>query len=143
MSGITRLSALEIFSNPKDLEIIIAHGKETKKYGFLISRGPGHNFKIILEAKPFSEKPEEVVDTIKQLLEGIQKITKEDLKNKDNLITQILNPDGEELDESNILNQELIDRIIKELQNKKIASTYKMFKGGGKEETKVKSIKKK
>ena len=77
--SISMFSALEIFTNPNDLEIVI--GKE-KKDG------------------------------------------KDD---KENFLSGILNPDREAIDQSKILNLDLIARIVEELRQHQVASTYKMF----------------
>ena len=126
MSGISRLEALEIFSNPTDLEIIITEDKKSKKYGIAFCRGPGHNFKLMLSADPYTEEFKDVINAARTILEGIYQAMTEELKNPESLIVQFLNPENNQLDESKSLNPELIDRIIKELKEHRIASTYKM-----------------
>ena len=69
--GISMITALEIFSNPSDLKFSIVKEKKSKKLGFVITRGPGHNDKILLSSGLFAEKPEEAIASIKEILEFI------------------------------------------------------------------------
>ena len=124
----TMLTALEIFTNPHDLEISI--GQEKKgigKYALLICRGPGHNFKLMISSTPFAEKVEDAVLVIKEILEvTVEAVTKE-FKERTSVLSQYLNPDGKTIDQSKVLNADWINRILEELRTKQVASTYKMY----------------
>jgi len=126
MSGISRLIALEIFTNPSDLEIIIGQEKSSGKYAIAIMRGPGHNFKMMLDSEPFAENFEDALKTAREILEIIQQAITKELKDPENLVIQILNLDKQAIDQSKVLNPDLINRIVDELRKHKIASTYKM-----------------
>jgi hypothetical protein len=128
------ITALEIFTNPADLEIIIGQDKEGAKFAVGIFRGPGHNFKPMLTSQPFAEKLEDAVEAIKRTLELIHEVlTKdcEDRKSLPSLSSQCLNPDGLEIDLFEVLNLELITRILEELRRHRVASTYKMLAHAG------------
>ena len=126
MSGISRLTALEIFTNPSDLEIVIGQEKKSGKYAIAIMRGPGHNFKMMLDTEPFTEKFEDALEAVRNTLETVQQAMTKELEDPENLVTQFLNPDNQALDQSKALNPDLINRIMEELRKHKIASTYKM-----------------
>lgn len=118
-------TALEIFTNPYDLEFVVGEGNDgSGKFGFYISRGPGHSFKLLLSSKAFGDKPEEVVIYIQEILRGIQAQSSEILSNKDCALSQILNPEGKELDQLEVLNESFIDRILESLRSSRRASTY-------------------
>jgi len=126
MSGISRLTALEIFTNPSDLEIVIGQEKSSGKYAIVIMRGPGHNFKTMLDSEPFTEKFEDALEAMKTILETVQQSVTKELEDPKNLTSQFLNSDSQAIDQSRVLNPDLINRIMNELRRHKVASTYKM-----------------
>jgi hypothetical protein len=126
MSGISRLTALEIFTNPNDLEIVIGQEKSSGKYAIAIMRGPGHNFKMMLDSESSIENFEDAFRAVKETLETIQQAMTKELGDPENLVTQFLNPDSQVIDQSKTLNPDLINRIMDELRRHKVASTYKM-----------------
>ncbi len=125
------ITALEIFTNPSDLEITIEQEKEGAKFAVGIFRGPGHNFKPMLTSQPFAEKLEDAVETIKRTLESIHEALTKDFADRKSLPSQYLNPDGLEIDQSKVLNPKLIARILNELRQHRVASTYKMLASVG------------
>jgi len=129
--GISMITALEIFTNPGDLEIIIGQEKEEAKFTIGIFRGPGHNFKPMLTSQPFAETQEDAVEAIKGTLESIREALTKDFADRKSLPSQYLNPDGLEIDLSKVLNPELIARILEELRQHRVASTYKMLAPAG------------
>ena len=119
------LTALEIFTNPNDLEITIGRKKGDRKFAIGIFRGPGHSFKPLLTSEPFAEKFEGAVEAVKDTLEHIQQAVMKEFEDKDSIPSQYLNPDSRALDQSKILNPDLINRILDELRQHKVARTYR------------------
>jgi hypothetical protein len=119
--GMSLITALEIFSNAYDLEIVIAKEAEGKQYTICISRGPGHNFKSMLSSAPFSEDLEKVIGAIKNTLEAAYAAANAEFAKPDGLLGSIL-----DVDHKNILTPTLIAWICQELRTKQIASTYKI-----------------
>jgi len=68
-----------------------------------------HRFKLMVNSQPFAEKPEEAIASVKKMLEGIQKRLAE-----------------EGVDQSNMLTQDLINRIEQQLLRHREANTYTM-----------------
>lgn len=126
MAGISRATALEIFTNPTDLEFTISQEEGGRKFAVGIYRGPGHNYKPMLTSEPFAKTLDEAVETVKVILEAIVKTETEGLNDQRSLVTQILNPDNRPVDQSKVLNAELIARIVDELRLHKKASTWEM-----------------
>jgi len=127
MSGISLVTALEIFSNPNDLEISIKQeGGGT--FSIEISRGPGHNFKLLLTTTPFPATKEDAVAVVVEILQGIHKISTEELRSRTGIVSQILNPEGLEISRSSTLNLDRITLIANELRRNGRASTYRMFR---------------
>jgi hypothetical protein len=124
--GIGMFTALEIFTNPGDLEITIGQEKVGAKFAIGIFRGPGHNFRPILTSQPFAEKLEDAVEAIRGTLESIREALTKDFADRKSLPSQYLNPDRQEIDPSKVLNQDLIRRILEELRAHGKASTCKM-----------------
>jgi len=127
--GITRLTALEIFTNPNDLRLSVVReeGKgESGKYAILITRGPGHSFKLLLSSQPFAATVDEAARDIGEILEFIRQNATKDLERPDDGLAQFLNPGGQPVDQSRVLNEELIDRILIELRAHRFADTCQM-----------------
>lgn len=64
MSGISMMTALEIVTNPKDLQILLTQDKVNGKYAIVIYRGPGHNFKLLISSIPYFEKIDSALDEV-------------------------------------------------------------------------------
>jgi len=126
MSGISRLTALEIFTNPNDLEIVIGQEKSSGKYAIAIMRGPGHRGKLLIDSEPTIEKFEDALEAVKTILEGIQQFMTKEFEDPKSLVSQFLKSDDQIIDNSKTLNPDLINRIMDKLRKRKIASTYKM-----------------
>ena len=130
--GLTMITALEIFTNPGDLEIGIGQEKNgARRYCFGIYRGPGHNCKALLTSEPFAETKEIVIVEVGKILGIIHDVAMKELKNPESLISQFLNPDGQEVEPSRVLNSDLISRILEELRAKGCASTCEMLTPAG------------
>ena len=123
---IDKITALEIFSNPRDLEIFVGKDRDSGKFAVCIFRGPGHDFKPLITSKPFAETLESVITKTEEILEIILQISTDEFCNKESLIARILNPDGQDTDQFDVLDHDLIVRIIEELRQHQVASTYKM-----------------
>lgn len=122
------LTALEIFSQPDDLAFTTGQDKDdTGLFAFGVFRGPKHNYKTLLTTRPFAKTKEELLEFIKKELEELCEFCKRKLKDPNDIISRILNPEQKELDESKILNQDLIDRIIAELDRNGSASTWEVL----------------
>ena len=127
--GVPLGTALQIFSNPTDLLVTIFQHKETKQYGVGIFRGPGHRYMPLLTQDQFPYKSyDEAVVCAKETLEAIRDGAKKEFENKDSLTASIFNPDGEKVDESKVLNDNVISWIIEQLKKKKEADTSEMPK---------------
>lgn len=114
------ITALEIFSNPKDLAFT------ANEKGFGIFRGPGHNGKLLVDCeydfKTRKSSAEEVGKTLKIIIE----VSRKELKNKDSIIAGFLNPGGEgKIDESAVLTEKMVDDIVAKMTKKGEAYTYK------------------
>ena len=119
MAKFSLLTAMEIFTNPHDLLIVIGQPKENGNYVFEICRGPGHDYKILLNTTPVFTKKEEVVKKIGEILTVIQEACKEELEDKKSVFHPIFGP----IDLAKVLNAEIIEHIIKELENKSFINT--------------------
>ena len=123
MSGISRITAYEIFANPNDLEIFIGQENEQGKWAIVFERGPGHNFKLLLDTAPVFEKPEEAIVAIKNTLEIIVDAVTKEAEDPNGFIRI----DKEELiaHPENVLSARLIERIVADLEKDHVASTWK------------------
>lgn len=121
MSGIHRITALEIFTNPHDLEFRIP--EVDGKWTIMITRGPGHSFKILLLSMPVSNK-KEAVDGVRKTLDLVRQACTKELSDPSSFATQMINPDSESLEEAIVLTPAIQERIIQDLQEKNASSTY-------------------
>lgn len=131
MTGMTRGTAIEIFTNPGDLEIVIEQIDGKGPFAIGICRGPGHRYRLLLTSKPFWETKEDAVLFVGETLQSAASISRAELEDPESSIFRIFNPDGGKIDESLILNQDLIDRILEELRRNNRASTCDMFAAVG------------
>ncbi len=129
--GISMITALEIFTNPGDLEITVGQAKPGDKFAIGIFRGPGHNFKPMLTSQPFAGKVEDAVKAVKGILESIQQAMTKDFADRKSFPSQYLNPNGLKINQSKVLNPDLISRILDELRQHRVASTSKMLAPAG------------
>jgi len=120
------ITALEIFTNPDDLKIVIEQKNDGDKFSIGIFRGPSHNYKPMLTSQPFAEKPEDAIKEIKEILESIRQAVTNEFADRKSLPFQYLNPDRQEIDQSKVLNLDTINQILDELRQRQVASTYKM-----------------
>jgi hypothetical protein len=129
--GISRMTALEIFTNPSDLEITIGQEEGVGKFAIGIFRGPGHNFKPMLTSQPFGESLEDTIKTVEETLQTVHEAMTREFENKGSFVSRYLNPNGQEIDQSKVLNQDLIKWVLKELRQHQKASTYKRLAPAG------------
>ena len=128
MSGLSLITALEIFNHPNDLEIIVGKQEGEKNYAFTLSRGPGHNFKPLISFQSYTEKIDDIYENVHGLLKSIRESCIKELEDKESFLSKMFNHGGGKIDESVTLNEGLIDRIMHELRQKQSASTYMMIK---------------
>ncbi len=117
------LTALEIFTNPSDLEIAIGRKNGDGKYFVIISRGPRHRFKPMFDSNPFASELEDAVGVIKTILESSFEVGMNEFGERDDLVAQVLNPRNEPIDLNRVMNPELISRILAELRQHQTVST--------------------
>lgn len=123
--GISYMTAIEIFTHPTDLEIIT--GMDGGKYGFAITRGPGHDHKVMIDTCGFAETQDLVIEKVKEMLDSICKAMQIELADPRSFISRYYNPDNRELDQEEFLTQDLINWIVFELRQNGSASTYNML----------------
>jgi len=125
--GLTMMTALEIFTNPDDLEITIVQEKNGGKFAISIFRGIKHRYKPMLTSQPFAKTQKEAIKAIGEILQAVHNVSTREFENSESLVFQFLNPDSKEIDQSKILNQNLIERILEELRKNAKVSTCEMF----------------
>ena len=125
--GMSMITAMEIFTNPHDLEIIIGQEKSGGKFAIGIFRGPGHSYRPLVTSHMCAETVKDAVETVQGILEMIEQVMAKEVLNRDSVAFQYLNPEGQEIDQSKVLNPDLIGSIVRELEQHQKASTYKMF----------------
>jgi len=123
----TGLSAFEIFTNPGDLEFTIVEDTESGKFSIGIFRGSGHNYKPLITSRLFAESIEVAAEQIRELLETASTYVRKEFDDRKSLPSRLLNPDGRAIDETKVLNPELIGRIIAEVKQNRSASTCQMM----------------
>ena len=120
----TRLEVYEIFGNPADLRIFLGQERAGGKYGVGFWRGPGHRYKILVESSPHFTKPEDAIAYIKKTLEEICEICTNDSADPNNPLTRIFGTIDQKANKDNVLNDDWINWIVKELTEKQYAHTF-------------------
>lgn len=67
----TAITAFEIYSHPRDLCVVLGQHRENGLWGFTITRGPGHQYKLLIEAKPYADDEEKAIKDVKKALEDV------------------------------------------------------------------------
>lgn len=122
---ISPVAALEIFTNPTDLEIIIK--QDDDGYGFAITRGPGRDHKVIIDTCGFVETQDLAIEEVEKKLNSICRTMQLELADPESFISRYFNPDKEKLKQEEFLNQDMINRIIFELKQNGAVSTCRML----------------
>jgi hypothetical protein len=112
--GLSFITAVEILAHPRDLSIHVFERDD--RYGFCITRGPGHAFKPLLTVGQ-CKTLHDALHEAKRLLQSIA--TNEELKNWE---PAKLFRDTNEA--SGLLTSEIVDRIISDLRTHRSAATY-------------------
>lgn len=122
MSGISLFSALEIFTQPDDLQFSI--GEQAGKWGLAITRGPGHDYKLIITSQPVLESREAAANAIKTLLTDICTAATSELNKPKSMLAALANPDGLPIDDAHMLSGEYRERIFNDLMEHGVAQTF-------------------
>lgn len=104
----TFLTLLEIYSNPNDLQFQIP--RKDDKSAIMISRGPGHNFKLLLSSEYVFNSLNDAVNTIKTILDTVIK------ECSDGFVCSKIN--------DRVLTEKDVQRILSELKEGRISVTY-------------------
>ena len=123
---ISLITAIEIYTNPYDLEFLVGKENGGSKFAIAITRGPGHDYKLLLTTAPYTENQAEAIGIIREILELTRSTVEGELNNPESIAASFLNPDGEEINQANVLNPDLIERIIAKLEQDREASTCEM-----------------
>lgn len=122
MSGIQRFTALEIFTNPDDLELSIFGNKSG--WGLMITRGPDHRFKILITQNPVFPNSAQAIQAISNILRSICTSMTQELNNSESFIAKVFNSGGLSIDDANVLSGEYRERICRDLASYHVARTY-------------------
>jgi hypothetical protein len=105
--GLTMRTCLEIYSNPYDLQFEIE--QKAGKYILIVKRGPEHNFKLMIDSRPFEAQDlNGAVEVMKVHILDVVENTMKDQR----------------MDPSMILNPELATRILDGLREGKVVNTH-------------------
>jgi hypothetical protein len=119
----TQGTALEIFSNPNDLSFTIGNSDDGK-FAIGIFRGPGHNFKPLITSKPVFETTKDAADAIENMLTVLIDAARKIYQDPESIIGLMLNPQGDEIDDSLVLTAEMVESIVDSLKKTSHANTY-------------------
>lgn len=125
--SISLTTALEIYSNPSDLFLSFSKPTLENKFGVVITRGPGHDFKPLISSNFYLTSDDQGILDMQRLLEACRNGSITALTTKTNPIGQILNPDNLPADKLCGMSEEQIQRILSELREHRQASTYVLF----------------
>ena len=122
MAGITRLTALEIFTQPDDLEFRV--GQDGDKWRSQLLAGQDTVSSFCLKADPVFDSSDAAISAIGDVLEIICTKMTAELSVPSSLAAQVVNPDNRPIDDANALSGDYRERIISDLTDNGVASTY-------------------
>ena len=82
--GISRLVAYEIVANPDDIVIDAGGPESTGKFFGWVTRGPGHNYKLLLSTQPVYDTSKQAKQAMEELVAKIKEFVKKDLEDPNN-----------------------------------------------------------
>ncbi len=96
--GLSLMTALEIFTHPNDLYLGVFQPEDSEKWGIIIGRGKGHNYKPLLsngiDRNPIFDDRDAAVEDLIKVLSDIIESCGQELENPEKLHSQIVNPDN-------------------------------------------------
>ena len=92
------LTAMELFTHPEDLFLMVFQPKGQDKWGVQIARGQGHDYKLLLsnglDEPAHWNTRQEAVDAICETLVTVIQVASEELQNASSLVAAVANPEG-------------------------------------------------
>lgn len=127
--GLNLLTAMEVANQYHDLYISVGKSDSTGKFAFLISRGPGHNFKPLLSTNAAFENAGEAIVAVGNILNFVCQIIKKEIVEKTDggWTADITNPGNRPIEELDILNDQKVEQILVALRAKGVANTWELF----------------
>ena len=120
----TALTALEIFSHPYDISIGVGQAKKGEKFAFAICRGREHEYKPLLSTIPYFESLEDALKKIQEILTTAIMYSLGELRNVESYASQVINPEGLDVAQLEVLNTELVQVILDQLRESRPVDTF-------------------
>lgn len=120
--------AIQICTNPHNLQIMLTKGKESDKFGFIIIYGPRNDYRLIFLSKFFAKSKEECLEGLKELLEEASIIAVKARGGRDGLISECYDGSPENFRAVELMDNNTISWILFELEQGRIAATFKTSK---------------
>lgn len=126
MAGLTAVTGIEIYTQPDDLQISIPREGEDGNYAILITRGPGHRFKLLASTEFVFDTLEVALENVREALLAICQKGMEELTNQSSLIGRIVNPNNLPVERMKVLTAARVEQIVEALRRSGVASTYEL-----------------
>jgi len=117
--------ALEVFTNPNDIIIYIS--EKDGRYLYVISRGLGGNYKVLLSSEWDFGTSAGVIQVVEGILKRFCQIATEVLADQDNPLYRTFNPENKSVTEMDVFSNYLIEKIILALKNFSEVNTNKIL----------------
>ncbi len=121
--GLSFITALEIFTNPDDLYFEVIRGPKSAKYGLVIARGPGHDYKRLFDVSCNYETREGVLEMLCIGLQGTREGVIKSLSSPSSFLAMIFKSPAEQPLEELGLTRARVDEIIEGLKTQDIFLT--------------------
>ncbi len=119
-----RHSALVIFTNAYNIHLSVGQGSEEGSlFSFAIIHEKDKRYRPILSSIPYFKTLEEAIEGIKGILILAKDTSTQMLTDPENSVAEIINPGSQEIDQSLVLNDDLIEKIIEELKKNQSVDT--------------------
>lgn len=118
--------ALDISTNPRNLQITVTKRKTSDDYGFMIIYGPKRDYAMIFMTEFFAKSKSECLEGLKELLERAKEVTIQTLGGDGGVITTCDDSQPEKVEIVELMDQNTINWILFELEHRGLAATFKM-----------------
>lgn len=126
LEGMSMPTVRDILTHPNDLLFVILKKDGEENYGFTIDCGPEDYFKVLFQNGYFAKNKKEVIDVLGNFLEAGREAVIKELGGMHGHISACSDQDISDSQSTRIMSPYMIARILEELTEHNIASTFIM-----------------
>lgn len=123
------LTALEIFTQADDLQILVGSYGNNNKYVYLVFGATRNNLELIFNSEPVFDTRDAAVDDFMKTLGSVREEIIRALTGAPNILTELMDPQNLSIEEVRnvLMSQEYFDYIEQDLRTDSMAKTHEIM----------------